>query len=368
MASLQLSTAAAWCSKNKERRRKKKKKKQWSEEIAQYSMMRRYVNVPDASCTESIQRWLGRLLQAHACKRVPHLSTWGVGLLDLTHTPLAKTPIKESILDTLLCSGAAKQWGIASSRGRLALKEWKNKQKRTHLLHKKKALNNTTASGFDFPASVLIWHIATHICYYYQEDDDSASSSAGQGQINTDKQFSREMSNYVAYLVFKCGVMLTTHSQLVHKKAHDEISKILSGQLQDSEEQVIKKLFQAKKKKDGLFGSCTVQIQDCQQPASGDDKDDPARNHIKRLQKRANVLDSPVLPRARAVAQELLGIEEQGERWHLIAAVWSEMLFYAAPRCGAAFHYEHLSTGGELATHVLLLMKFLGPFLPPPDV
>jgi hypothetical protein len=64
------------------------------------------------------------------------------------------------------------------------------------------------------------------------------------------------------------------------------------------------------------------------------------------------------------VAQDLLNIEK-GERWHLIAGVWSEMLFYAAPRCGAAFHYKHLSTGGELATHVLLLMKFLGPFLRP---
>ncbi|CAL5034925.1 unnamed protein product [Urochloa decumbens] len=350
----------AWCSK-----KERKTKKQWSEEIAQYSMMRRYVNVHDAACSESIQRWIGRLLQSRACKRIPHLGAWGIGLLDLTHTPIAHTPIKESILDTLLCHGAAKQWGIASSRGRLALKSligWPTT---------KKALKNTTSSGFDFPASVLIWHIATHICYYFQEEDGGGTSSgASQEQLNKDKQISREMSNYVTYLVFKCGVMLTTHSQLVHKKAHDEISVILSGQLRDSEEQAVKKLFQADKKPHGglLRGHYTVEIKDSQAPAAVADDDDPARNHIKRLQKRANVLDSPVLPRARAVAQELIGIEKQGERWHHIAGVWSEMLFYAAPRCGAAFHYEHLSTGGELATHVLLLMKFLGPFLPPPDV
>ncbi|CAL5017684.1 unnamed protein product [Urochloa decumbens] len=338
--SIQLPTA---CCRKKKDPETKTKEKQWSQVIAQYSMMRRYVNVQDATCAESIQRWLGRLLQARACKRITRMGAWGVGLLDLTQTPIAQTPIMESILDTLLCSGAAKQWGIASSRGRLAL-----------------------SIGFDFPASVLIWHIATHICYYFQDHDagTSSSSSVGQEQLNKDKQISREMSNYVTYLVFKCGVMLTTHSQLVHEKAHHEISKILSGQLQDSEEHAVKKLFKAKNDR----GPYTVEIQECQVPRADDDHDDPADNHIKRLQKRANVLDSPVLPRARAVAQELLHIKEQGERWHLIAAVWLEMLFYAAPRCGAAFHYEHLSTGGELATHVLLLMKFLGPFLPPPDV
>jgi hypothetical protein len=350
--------------------------------------MSRYVDVQDAACMESLQRWLGRLLQERAWKRIPHLGAWGVGLLDLTHTSIAhqdQTPIKDSILDALLRSGAAKNWGIGSSRGRVALKEWKHQHTLLGVpIAEKKALENTTAGGFDFSASVLIWHIATHICYYFQDDEDAAadaSSSTGQERLNKDKQLSREISNYVTYLVFKCGVMLTTHSQLVHEKAHDEISKMLSGQLQDSEEQVVKKLFQAKKHREEqalkkLFqakkhghpaGHCTVEIQDFQVPAADDHDDDPAHNHIKRLQKRANVLDSPVLPRARAVAQDLLNIEK-GERWHLIAGVWSEMLFYAAPRCGAAFHYEHLSTGGELATHVLLLMKFLGPFLPPPGV
>jgi hypothetical protein len=67
------------------------------------------------------------------------------------------------------------------------------------------------------------------------------------------------------------------------------------------------------------------------------------------------------------VARELLTITDEAERWGLIANVWVEMLYYVAPRCGCAFHYEHLSTGGEFITHLLILMKFLGPFLPPPD-
>lgn len=56
----------------------------------------------------------------------------------------------------------------------------------------------------------------------------------------------------------------------------------------------------------------------------------------------------------------LVGIEDAAERWELIAAVWVEMLCYLALRCGAEFHARHLSTGGELATHVRILMINLG--------
>jgi hypothetical protein len=63
-----------------------------------------------------------------------------------------------------------------------------------------------------------------------------------------------------------------------------------------------------------------------------------------------------------------MSIDDEAARWDLISEVWLEMLFYTAPRCGAAFHYEHLSTGGEFISHVLLLMHHLGPFMPKPAV
>lgn len=72
------------------------------------------------------------------------------------------------------------------------------------------------------------------------------------------------------------------------------------------------------------------------------------------------------MPQACQVAAELFSIGNEAERWKLISEIWLEMLYYVAPRCGGAFHYEHLSTGGEFITHVLLLMRFLGPFLPIP--
>ena len=69
---------------------------------------------------------------------------------------------------------------------------------------------------------------------------------------------SRELLNYIMYLVFKSGVMLTTNYQLVHDKAHVEISAILSGQDQQGqssqvaldEKATVMKLFQANKKEE----------------------------------------------------------------------------------------------------------------------
>ncbi|XP_062223542.1 uncharacterized protein LOC133922292 [Phragmites australis] len=299
-------------------------RKQWSEELAQYSMIRR---------KPTIRLW----------KR----------LGDKDHTP-----IKEFVLDNLLRSGISKEWHIASSRGQLAL------QKRIQILNQgsdsarpgKEVLDNSIR--VDFPTSVLIWHIATDICYYC---GDNASTDSDQ--MKKDKQVSRELSKYIMYLVFKCGVMLTTNSQYVHDKAQGEISRSLSHQQVNLvEKDAVIKVFEDNKKKEKQDHS-TVEIQGNEEPA---DNENAAHNHVQKLVQSAEALDSPVLPRACEVAQELIRINDEADRWRLIAGIWLEMLYYIAPRCGGDFHYEHLSTGGEFITHVLLLMKILGPFLPPP--
>lgn len=75
-------------------------------------------------------------------------------------------------------------------------------------------------------------------------------------------------------------------------------------------------------------------------------------------------LYTPVLLRAHAVAEELIEIHDEVDRWHLISEVWLEMLLYTAPRCRPDFHYEHLRTGGEFISHFLLLMRSLSTSIP----
>ena len=48
------------------------------------------------------------------------------------------------------------------------------------------------------------------------------------------------------------------------------------------------------------------------------------------------------------------------DMWKLVSQVWLEMLFYAASHCGWSDHAQQLRRGGELLTHVWLLMAHFG--------
>ncbi|CAL4988779.1 unnamed protein product [Urochloa decumbens] len=66
-----------------------------------------------------------------------------------------------------------------------------------------------------------------------------------------------------------------------------------------------------------------------------------------------------VLFQACKLARELKGVEID-KRWRLIANVWVEMLCYAAGKCRGNSHARQLSEGGELLTVVWLLMAHFG--------
>ncbi|CAO2187418.1 unnamed protein product [Urochloa humidicola] len=316
-------------------------RKQWSEELAQYNMIKMHATQDTSS--------IGKLL-----------GSCGLELFDVTHTPMTKdnkAPIKEFVLANLLYSGTRKEWNIASSRGHLAVQNWIVKNHHDpNSAATGKVLEKIITSGLDFPTSVLTWHIATDICYFW-EGSSTCSSGA---QLKNHKEMSRELSNYLMYLIFKCSVMLSSNSQIVHDITYVKIKKILSrkdGQSQKvtlDEKATVMKVFEAM---DGTQ-------KEREEPAEM--KNNAADSHLQKLVQSAQATISPVLPHAAEVAQTLINIEDEANRWDLIASVWSEMLFYTAPRCGCAFHYEQLSVGGEFITHVLLLMKLLGPFLPPP--
>jgi hypothetical protein len=345
-------------------------KQQWSQELGQYNI----IICRNAAFTRQ--------------------ATWfGLDYNVLKSKPVTKdhTYIKKFILDTLLSSGTRKEWNIASTRGKLALQKWMdchkqddNQQTAHHDLATTtfKSLEEIITSSADFPTSVLILHIATDICYHYGDGGTNSDHQA----VKKHKQTSTELSNYIMYLVFKCGVMLTTNSQIVHNFARDDILGVLPRDSQsrlwynllfgpgDHKDDTLKLFDEIKKQQQESMAEIQVMHQESeeQQDAPTEtkteesaDNDDNAAHHIKELQKNSQTLKSPVLPRAVAVAQEFMSINDEAERWKLIAAVWAEMLFYIAPRCGGAFHYEYLSRGGEFVTHVLLLMYHLGPFLPP---
>ncbi|CAO2146494.1 unnamed protein product [Urochloa humidicola] len=340
-------------------------KQQWSEELAQYSMIRRYACVPGPS----LRKWAGK----------GFFGAWGVDFFDLTRTPVTGD-LMLLVLDKLLLQASKEEWDIASFRGERALEEWTGGHQVPESSGYAALHRSVSSSRVDFPTSVLIWHIATDICYFSDPDEMKKKKKK--------KTMSRELSLYIMYLVFKCNVRLTSISRLAHMKAHEELTEFIpsrrhhqSPQINLDEKEVVKKVFEATMKQaNPQQGSPAVDHQDKnneEQANSGPGRtSSDLRQGIRRrilkmrieelLQSTKEALYSPVLPRAHAVAQELMSINDEAARWDLISEVWLEMLFYTAPRCGGAFHYEHLSTGGEFITHVLLLMRNLGPFMPKP--
>lgn len=345
----------------------------WSEELGQYNMIHS-AGMPD------IARFVN---------------------YDITRTPVTKdhTSIKKFILDRLLASGTMNRWDIASTRGQLALDKWKDEHPAAAAHHhpngddacwtRLEALEQKVVRRADFPTSMLILHIATEMCYHFEgtaSDDDGQVEKHNimlmhKRKVRKHQQISRELSNYIMYLVFKRDVMLTIKSRAVHDTiAWAEIRQVLPwpSQVNRSNKDATMKLFgediqieneeleeQQQQEQDLTDG---VQKQDStdneihQQVAHPEEPVD-ANDLLKTLNESNQSLKAPVLPQARAVAGELISIKDEAARWNLIAMVWAEMLYYIAPRCGGGFHYDRLSKGGEFATHVLVLMYHLGPFL-----
>ena len=51
------------------------------------------------------------------------------------------------------------------------------------------------------------------------EDKSSTTTHHGDDQMNKHKERSRQLLNYIMYLIFKRGVLLSSDSQIVHNDA-----------------------------------------------------------------------------------------------------------------------------------------------------
>ncbi|VAI64007.1 unnamed protein product [Triticum turgidum subsp. durum] len=292
-------------------------RKQWSEMLGQYNM------------TKSLTRQ--SILSFVPQRAAKHLD-------DNTSSITISEDLKKFVLDKLLDFGTRKEdWNFANFHGKLALGKWMDRHK--HLVCGRL---NSSINDLDLPTSVLIMHIATEILYF--QDSESINSHK-----QTVKKMSRELSNYIMYLVFKCGVMLTARTEILHDKAQREMKRDLKGDNNICEKEAIMEVFESH--------HTNYYLRTPREQAAD----------IQLLMDTWTSLHSPILPRACDVAQELIDIHREVDCWDLVSAVWVEMLYYIAPRCGGTFHSQHLSTGGEFITHVLHLMQLLGPFIPPPS-
>ncbi|XP_044490020.1 uncharacterized protein LOC123214339 [Mangifera indica] len=189
---------------------------------------------------------------------------------------------------------------------------------------------NWHTSQCDFDKSILAWHIATDLCYY---DDSTKHGEANLNSINC--KTSRCLSNYMLYLLVFCPTMMSRgNGELRYRDACDEVMRELKLDPKDTTKtrsEILKPLFE-------------------EEPQQPEHVIDP------RYKK--------VLSSARSLFRSLQNVESNGwscdKKWEMICEVWVEMLGYAAIHCGWREHGQQLAKGGELLTHVCLIMTHLG--------
>ncbi|KAJ6699237.1 hypothetical protein OIU79_012489 [Salix purpurea] len=180
----------------------------------------------------------------------------------------------------------------------------------------------------DFNESLLAWHIATDICHH----DDVRIYGVHAETIRLNTEISLELSNYMVYLLLDCPFLLPRgighYERYIQTCSavndHAELlDRIISGQ------------------HDSWYASAsTFEIENSPRKVS-------ALWAGVKLAKSLQAL----------VTQDGWGNER---KWAMISQVWVEMLTYAASHCGWKEHAQTVARGGELLTHVCLLMAHLG--------
>ncbi|XP_011001065.1 PREDICTED: uncharacterized protein LOC105108443 [Populus euphratica] len=188
----------------------------------------------------------------------------------------------------------------------------------------------------DFHGSLLLWHIATDICYH----DDIRKKKVDANNPPSYRKMSRSLSNYMFYLPSDRPNMLP--------KAIREVPIKQAG-IQLAE-----------------FSWCwrSKIITGLPQACRGESATIRYRHPIPTIRnKKKNGNNLSMLRDACKLAKKLQSLENNWtneKKWRMISQIWVEMLAYAASNCGWKEHAQALARGGELLTRVCLLMAHLG--------
>ncbi|KAH0982349.1 hypothetical protein GBA52_009526 [Prunus armeniaca] len=187
-----------------------------------------------------------------------------------------------------------------------------------------------TIFGVEFEQSILLWHIATDLCYNF---DVKRNSNVVPNQ---NCKNSKQLSNYMLYLLVMCPFMLPNGiGQIRFQDTCAEAEDFFTERKSITDEEK----------------ACTMLLKVSTDISPSEVKGDRSKS---------------VLFDACRLAKALQSMEVEGhwgtneKKWELVSQVWVEMLSYAANRCRWSDHAQQLRRGGELLTHVWLLMAHLG--------
>jgi len=177
----------------------------------------------------------------------------------------------------------------------------------------------------EFSRSILVWHLATEICYCDDKD---------RSNVSIDYKTSRCLSEYMMYL-------LVMRPNMLSKGIGDEGYLDTLQDLQRLNPRNTRG-DEATRKKGVVDGILRSELS----------LDEITFQSLWKIAK-------SVVIGGEKLAKQLQPLESK-ERWEMIKEVWIEMLAYAAAHCPWKEHTHQLRRGGELLTHVSLLMLHLG--------
>ncbi|KAH1099170.1 hypothetical protein J1N35_016091 [Gossypium stocksii] len=175
----------------------------------------------------------------------------------------------------------------------------------------------------DFPRQIFVWHIATSLVYY-----NDLSKYRRSTLSNPVCEISKSLSDYMMYLVLVRPTMLPNgFIEIVNKETYQQTKRISPNKnMKVSMEEFNEALLSFEFNEFSEIGALWDGVK-----------------FAKQLQS--------------LVREERWDHEE---KWKMISEVWMEMMVYGASRCTWEEHAQQLRHGGELLTHVALIMAHLG--------
>ncbi|KAF8015244.1 hypothetical protein BT93_H0904 [Corymbia citriodora subsp. variegata] len=176
---------------------------------------------------------------------------------------------------------------------------------------------------FDYGESLLLWHIATELCYNKDENE------------NHHRKYSKVLSDYMLHLMIKEPDLMSVVvgiGQIRFRDTCAELDRFLSQYiLNESNPNKTEKYV-------------------CEQLLDVPTTEPPAE--VKGDGSKSVLFDACIL------AKELEELKEN--KWEIVSEVWVELLAHAAINCRPYMQAQQLSKGGELLALVWLLTVHLG--------
>ncbi|KAI4367228.1 hypothetical protein MLD38_022991 [Melastoma candidum] len=195
-------------------------------------------------------------------------------------------------------------------------------------------LQKSYMKDFDYGKALLCWHIATEICYNVDQDENDEK-----------RKWSKILSDYLTYLLIHQPKLTAAVAGITHERYGETCLEVKASANKLGAENL----------KD--FCAKALEVRDEENGEGGYNREHAEeRNHDAETGGRV-LHGKSVFHDACNLARILRNHDKQ---WEMIVGVWAEMLSYAAGHCRGNEHARTVSRGGELLTHVWLLMAHFG--------